>query len=90
MIQQTITYLLKKQHTKKADWSVHALALTPGGWGFSDVNTTIPDVDDTTAVLRALARSRGNENIDNAWKKGVNWIKGLQNNDGGWGAFEKV
>ncbi len=72
MIQQTITYLLKKQHTKKADWSVHALALTPGGWGFSDVNTTIPDVDDTTAVLRALARSRGNENIDNAWKKGVN------------------
>ncbi|MFN0628196.1 prenyltransferase/squalene oxidase repeat-containing protein, partial [Bacillus anthracis] len=82
-------YLLKKQHTKKADWSVHAPALTPGGWGFSDVNTTIPDIDDTTAVLRALARSRGNKNIDNAWKKGGNWIKGLQNNDGGWGAFEK-
>lgn len=53
------------------------------------MNTTIPDIDDTTAVLRALARSGGNENVDNAWQKGVNWIKGLQNNDGGWGAFEK-
>ena len=31
---------------------------SPGGWGFSDVNTTIPDIDDTTAALRALARSR--------------------------------
>ncbi|MRA64051.1 squalene--hopene cyclase, partial [Bacillus thuringiensis] len=73
MIQNATAYLLKKQHTKKADWSVHAPALTPGGWGFSDVNTTIPDIDDTTAVLRALARSRGNKNIDNAWKKGGNW-----------------
>ncbi|PGS80863.1 squalene--hopene cyclase, partial [Bacillus anthracis] len=75
--------------TKKVDWSVHAPDLFPGGWGFSDVNTTIPDIDDTTAVLRALARSRGNEHVDNAWKRAVNWVKGLQNNDGGWGAFEK-
>ena len=89
MIQQTITYLLKTAY-KKADWSVHAPALTPGGWGFSDVNTTVPDVDDTTAVLRVLARSRENEKVNNAWQKGIDWVKGLQNNDGGWGAFEKV
>lgn len=54
------------------------------------MNTTIPDIDDTTAVLRALARSRGNENVDNAWKRAVNWVKGLQNNDGGWGALKRV
>ena len=59
VIQNASAYLLRKQQTKKVDWSVHAPDLFPGGWGFSDVNTTIPDIDDTTAVLRALARSRG-------------------------------
>lgn len=88
-IQNASAYLLRKQQTKKVDWSVHAPDLFPGGWGFSDVNTTIPDIDDTTAVLRALARSRGNENVDNSWKRAVNWVKGLQNNDGGWGLLKK-
>ena len=89
VIQNASAYLLRKQQTKKVDWSVHAPDLFPGGWGFSDVNTTIPDIDDTTAVLRALARSRGNEHVDNAWKRAVNWVKGLQNNDGGWGLLKK-
>ena len=57
--------------------------------GALDVNTTIPDIDDTTAALRALARSRGNENVDTAWKRAVNWVKGLQNNDGGWGFLKR-
>ena len=78
-----------KNSIQKADWSVHAPALTRR-LGFSDVNTTVPDVDDTTAVLRVLARSRENEKVNNAWQKGIDWVKGLQNNDGGWGAFEKV
>ncbi len=42
------------------------------------------------SALRALARSRKrNRRIEEAWKKGVNWVKGLQNKDGGWVAFEK-
>lgn len=89
MIQRATEYLLQKQQTKKVDWSVHASSLVAGGWGFSDVNTTIPDIDDTTAALRALARSRGNDRVDDAWGRGVEWVKGLQNNDGGWGAFER-
>ncbi len=89
VIHNASAYLLRKQQTKKVDWSVHAPDLFPGGWGFSDVNTTIPDIDDTTAALRALARSRGNENVDTAWKRAVNWVKGLQNNDGGWGLLKK-
>ena len=89
VIHNASAYLLRKQQTKKVDWSVHAPDLFPGGWGFSDVNTTIPDIDDTTAALRALARSRGNENVDTAWKRAVNWVKGLQNNDGGWGLLKR-
>ena len=75
VIHNASAYLLRKQQTKKVDWSVHAPDLFPGGWGFSDVNTTIPDIDDTTAALRALARSRGNENVDTAWKRAVNGLK---------------
>ncbi|HEK9102129.1 TPA: squalene--hopene cyclase [Bacillus pseudomycoides] len=90
MIRKATDYLLQKQHKGKKDWSVHAPSLDAGGWGFSDVNTTIPDIDDTTAVLRALARSRkGNQRIEKAWKKGIEWVKGLQNIDGGWAAFER-
>lgn len=90
MIQKATDYLLQKQHKSKKDWSVHAPLLDAGGWGFSDVNTTIPDIDDTTAALRVLARSRkGNQRIEKAWKKGIEWVKGLQNIDGGWAAFER-
>ncbi|MEN1934068.1 prenyltransferase/squalene oxidase repeat-containing protein [Paenibacillus sp. 102] len=90
MIQQTTDYLLQKQHKEKKDWSVHAPSLDAGGWGFSDVNTTIPDVDDTTVALRALAESRkGNLKVKGAWEKGIEWVKGLQNIDGGWAAFER-
>ncbi|SDZ11151.1 prenyltransferase/squalene oxidase repeat-containing protein [Bacillus sp. 166amftsu] len=90
MIQTATGYLLQKQHKEKKDWSVHAPSLEAGGWGFSDINTTIPDNDDTTAVLRALARSRrGNPKVEGAWKKGIQWVRGLQNIDGGWAAFEK-
>ncbi len=90
MVQTATDYLLQKQHKEKKDWSVHAPLLDAGGWGFSDVNTTIPDIDDTTAVLRALARSReGNQKVEGAWRKGIEWVKGLQNIDGGWAAFER-
>ncbi|CAI8981019.1 Sporulenol synthase [Bacillus sp. IT-79MI2] len=90
MIQKATDYLLQKQHKEKKDWSVHAPSLDAGGWGFSDINTTIPDIDDTTATLRALARSRkGNQKVEEAWKKGIEWMRGLQNIDGGWAAFER-
>lgn len=90
MIQKTTDYLLQKQHSQQKDWSVHAPSLTAGGWGFSDINTTIPDLDDTTAALRALAQSaKRNARVEAAWKKGIQWVEGLQNVDGGWGAFEK-
>ncbi|MCX2827901.1 MULTISPECIES: terpene cyclase/mutase family protein [Bacillus] len=90
MIHKATDYLLQKQHKERKDWSVHAPILDAGGWGFSDINTTIPDIDDTTATLRALARSRkGNQKVEEAWKKGIEWVRGLQNIDGGWAAFER-
>ena len=47
-------YLYRHQHTQKGDWASEAPQTAPGGWGFSQSNTINPDVDDTTAALRAL------------------------------------
>ncbi|WP_409341392.1 prenyltransferase/squalene oxidase repeat-containing protein [Paenibacillus sp. MBLB4367] len=88
-IQAAGRYLLSMQQTRYGDWRVHNPA-EPGGWGFSDNNTRIPDVDDTTAALRVVARLRTQRSdYMEAWNKGLNWLLSMQNDDGGWAAFEK-
>ncbi|WP_139891892.1 squalene--hopene cyclase [Bacillus sp. D386] len=90
VIDRANAYLLKKQQSTRGDWTVHAPDVIPGGWGFSDSNHYIPDNDDTSAVLRALTKqSKLNQQANLAWKKGFSYLKGMQNKDGGWGAFEK-
>lgn len=89
-IQKAGQYLLSKQQDKFGDWKVHNPFTEPGGWGFSDINTINPDVDDTTAALRAIKRlAKGDPKYHQAWKKGVKWVLSMQNEDGGWSAFEK-
>jgi sporulenol synthase len=89
-IQNAAAYLLSKQQRKFGDWSIHNRNPVPGGWGFSDSNTINPDVDDTTAALRSIKRLSLNEpSYRDAWNRGLNWILSMQNNDGGWPAFEK-
>lgn len=61
-----------------------------GGWGFSETSASPLDIDDTQAALRAIYRfSLHQENHLKAWHEGVHWLINMQNNDGGWGAFEK-
>ncbi|TYS54415.1 squalene--hopene cyclase [Sutcliffiella horikoshii] len=83
-------YLLSRQHQKYGDWAVNNPDVIPGGWGFSDINTFVPDIDDTTAALRAITPlTQTNILYKEAWNKGVEWILSMQNDDGGWSAFEK-
>ncbi|TXC93140.1 squalene--hopene cyclase [Metabacillus litoralis] len=90
VINKSITYLLSKQHIKKGDWKIHNPTIPPGGWGFSDNNTINPDNDDTSAALRALThQAQLKEKSQKAWYKGVTYLLSMQNNDGGWAAFEK-
>lgn len=90
LIIKSTHYLNNKQQNLKGDWSKHAKNVNPGGWGFSEVNSFIPDNDDTSATLRALTRNAIVDPIQQEkWQKGVHFLLGLQNNDGGWGAFEK-
>ncbi|SDN75396.1 squalene--hopene cyclase [Bacillus sp. OK048] len=87
MVRSANHYLLARQHDKFGDWVIHNPNSLPGGWGFADVNTIHPDVDDTTASLRSISRMTS-PNQD-AWNRGINWLLSMQNDDGGWAAFEK-
>ncbi|MGE7761739.1 squalene--hopene cyclase [Peribacillus sp. NPDC097895] len=89
-VQKANRYILSRQQVKYGDWVIHEPNLLPGGWGFEDMNTIHPDIDDTTAALRAI-RALAIERVDcrQAWDRGINWLISMQNNDGGWAAFEK-
>jgi len=51
------------------------------------VNYILPDVDDTTASLRSISRIATHHL--HAWDRAINWLFSMQNDDGGWAAFEK-
>lgn len=89
-VQKANQYILSRQQLKYGDWAIHEPTVLPGGWGFADLNTFHPDIDDTTAALRAI-RTLATEQVDyrQAWDRGVNWLISMQNKDGGWAAFEK-
>lgn len=83
-------YLLERQHHKYGDWVIHNPSALPGGWGFSNINTFNPDVDDTTAALRAFSPLvTENSALRSSWDRGTGWVLSMQNDDGGWPAFEK-
>lgn len=91
-VRRAADYLLARQHDKTADWSVHNRGTVPGGWGFSESNTLNPDVDDTTAALRAihgLSYNDPDQVYQHAASRGLNWVISMQNKNGGWPAFEK-
>jgi len=87
MVKNANKYLLSRQHDRFGDWVVHNPNSLPGGWGFSDINTILPDVDDTTAALRSISRITTTRPA--AWERGISWLLSMQNNNGGWPAFEK-
>ncbi len=60
-----------------------------GGWYFEYRNAWYPDVDDTAMVAMALRRAGGDANIAAA-RRGVAWMLAMQNDDGGWAAFDKT
>ncbi|MBM4072995.1 MAG: squalene--hopene cyclase [Planctomycetes bacterium] len=92
-INRGIRWLLQREVRDKGDWSLANPHLEPGGWFFEYRNRFYPDTDDTAMVLMGLARS------GHAWdsdgrrippvERGLSWLLGMQNSDGGWGAFDR-
>lgn len=96
-----VEWLLDREVRQPGDWSTLLPKLEPAGWFFEYNNALYPDTDDTAMVLMALARSRspaGDANAEFArWgqgtrpaaDRGLRWLLGMQNKDGGWAAFDR-
>ncbi len=65
-------------------------AAAPGGWAWTDLPGGTPDADDTAAALVALHRL-GDTDADGVASavRGIEWLIGLQNRDGGIPTFCK-
>ncbi|MEQ8838917.1 MAG: prenyltransferase/squalene oxidase repeat-containing protein, partial [Lacipirellulaceae bacterium] len=65
----------------------------PGGWAWTDLSGGVPDADDTSAALLALAAFHQKHpevrraEIQKAASAGVDWLLDLQNTDGGMPTF---
>lgn len=56
----------------------------PGGWGWTALPGAVPDADDTAGALLALNHLGADDpGVQAAARKGIMWLLGLQNPDGG-------
>ncbi len=93
-VEKALDWVLGQQVLRKGDWSVKLPNLDPGGWAFEYKNYFYPDTDDTAVALMALSQVRNDpkwraKGIERAIHLGVNWLVGMQCENGGWGAFDK-
>jgi squalene-hopene/tetraprenyl-beta-curcumene cyclase len=86
-VRRAVDWLEMKEVRRRGDWGLTNPRLGAGGWFFEYNNALYPDTDDTAMVLIALARhGRGDRP---AARRGVSWLLGMQNSDGGWAAFDR-
>src|SRR5919108_5279437 len=84
-LQAAGSWLLREEVTVRGDWGIRRPRLAPGGWAFEFDNDLYPDVDDTAVVVLAL---RELATGDDAVRRGLEWMVGMQSASGGWGAFD--
>ncbi|GFF56680.1 squalene--hopene cyclase [Aspergillus udagawae] len=96
-LQSAIDWIRNRQLVTQpyGDWRVYSAnkAAQGGGFSFEYFNTWYPDVDDTAAAIIAFLKhgSSSSSSLDKTHysvTRAVHWILGMQNKDGGWGAFD--
>ncbi|TPX15829.1 uncharacterized protein E0L32_000163 [Thyridium curvatum] len=89
-LRKAVRWIRERQiHEQHGDWLVYSPTLISAGWSFEYYNTWYPDVDNTAAALITLIKhSPSAVGLDDVVKAAW-WICGMQNPDGGWGAFDK-
>lgn len=74
---------------KYGDWALYNPRLEPGGFGFGYFNTWYPDADDTAAAILSMIRQDTRIVFSSHVLRALKWLLGMQNKDGGWGAFDR-
>ena len=87
--ERAAAWLLGKECRVASDWQRNCRPVEPSGWFFEFENAHYPDTDDTAMVCMALKRVGGTA-ASAAVTRGVNWLLAMQNDDGGWAAFDKT
>ncbi len=103
-LEKAADWLVEREVRRPGDWSLMNPELEPSGWFFEYNNAFYPDTDDTSMVLMGLARSGFAFEPDHpklknhaprfhkrtpAAERGVRWMLAMQNQDGGWAAFDR-
>jgi squalene-hopene/tetraprenyl-beta-curcumene cyclase len=90
-VERASQWLLAREVRRRGDWSLTNPHLEPGGWFFEYRNGHYPDTDDTAMVLMGLAKTgqAGTAAGRSAVERGLRWLLGMQNQDGGWAAFDR-
>jgi squalene-hopene/tetraprenyl-beta-curcumene cyclase len=93
-LRKAARWLLDREVTQAGDWTRRAPEAPVGGWYFEYANECYPDTDDTAEVLTSLSYVRFPAEEEDlarreAIERGRLWLLGMQNEDGGWGAFDK-
>jgi squalene-hopene/tetraprenyl-beta-curcumene cyclase len=90
-LRRAASWLLSKQTQRDGDWAARN-RVPPGGWYFERRNEFYPDVDDTCMALMVLRQTRAEEPDEvqeRAIRRGLTWMLGMQNRDGGWASFDR-
>ncbi len=90
-LSRAAAWLRSRQTRRIGDWIVSSPEATPGGWYFQFENEWYPDVDDTAAVVTALAKVSLLQpaDRDDGVRRGVQWALAMQSSNGGWGAYDR-
>ena len=72
----------------EGDWRIYKPNIVAGGFAFEYHNSWYPDIDDTAAVILAFLVQNPQSVESDCVARAANWICGMQNRDGGWGAFD--
>ena len=100
-IARVCDWLIARQVKMTGDWVRNLrpedrsirLGADAAAWAFEYKNDWYPDVDDTAMIAKALWRAgdRPGQTINRATAaKAARWIVAMQNDDGGWAAFDKT
>ena len=93
-LSKAVDWLVSKECREVVgDWKNNVnREVPPSGWYFEFNNAYYPDVDDTAMVAMALHRAANGTapHAAEAAKRGIDWIFAMQNEDGGWAAFDRT